>query len=112
MRSSEEFSCLKGISSLAQKMVETGRDRVYVLVYRLLTLALILPVATATIERAFSAMKIVKNRLRNRMGDQWMNDSLIAYIEKDMFSTIPNEPIMHRFQDMSNHRGVEEFYRK
>ncbi|KAM2898134.1 hypothetical protein COP2_007703 [Malus domestica] len=27
-------------------------------------------VATATIEKAFSAMKILKNRLRNRMGDQ------------------------------------------
>ena len=106
VRSSAEFSCLKGICSLAQTMVETGRDRVYVLVYRLLTLALILPVVTATVERTFSAMKIVKNRLRNKMGDQWMNDSLITYIEKDMFGTIPNEPIMYRFQDMRNRRGV------
>jgi len=31
---------------------------------------LIIPVATTTVERAFSAMNIVKNRLRNRMGDQ------------------------------------------
>ena len=85
-------------------MVETGRDRVYTLVYKLMTLALILPVATATVERAFSAMKIVKSRLRNRMSDQWMNDSLIVYIEKDIFNIIPNEVIMHHFQDMKSCR--------
>ena len=42
----------------------------YPLVYSLVTLALILPVATAIVERAFSVMNIIKNRLRNRIGDQ------------------------------------------
>jgi hypothetical protein len=51
-------------------MVEMKKDITYPLVYSLVTLSLILPVATATIERAFSAMNIVKNRLRNGMGDQ------------------------------------------
>jgi hypothetical protein len=46
------------------------KDNVYPLVYLLVTLALILLVATATIERGFSTMNIVKNRLRNRMKDQ------------------------------------------
>lgn len=46
--------------------------------YKLVTLALVLPVATTTVERAFSSMTYVKNRLRNRIGDQWLNDSLIA----------------------------------
>ena len=36
---------------------------VYPLVYLLITLALILPVAIATVERAFSAMKIIKGDL-------------------------------------------------
>ncbi|XP_022899203.1 uncharacterized protein LOC111412495 [Olea europaea var. sylvestris] len=36
---------------------------------KLITLLLILLVATATVERVFSAIKIVKNRLRNQMGD-------------------------------------------
>ncbi|XP_028054201.1 uncharacterized protein LOC114258446 [Camellia sinensis] len=62
-----EFSILNGISDLAKKMAESGRDKVYPLVYLLLTLALILLVATATVERVFSAMNIVKNRLRNRI---------------------------------------------
>ena len=53
-----------------------------------MTLALILLVATATVKRAFSIMNIIKNRLRNQIGDQWMNDCLVTYIEKDIFKTI------------------------
>jgi hypothetical protein len=104
MRSSDEFATLKGIGQLAEKLVEMKKDVVYPLVYSLVTLSLILPVATTTVERAFSAMNIVKNRLRNRMGDQWMNDCLITYIEKDIFKTISNEEIMQQFQGMKTRR--------
>ena len=67
------------------------------MVYSLVTLSLILSVATVTVERVFLAMSIVKHRLRNRMGDEWMNDCLITYIEKDIFKTISNEEIMQQF---------------
>ena len=43
-------------------------------------LALILPAATTIIERDFSTMNIIKNQLRNRIGEQWMNDCLEKYI--------------------------------
>ncbi|XP_061999241.1 uncharacterized protein LOC133716559 [Rosa rugosa] len=105
MRSNSEFSQLKGIGSLAKKLVETGKHKTHAAVYKLLTLALVLPVATASVERVFSAMNIVKNPLRNRMGDQWMNDSLLVYIEKDIFSSIGNDAIMQRFQNMRSRRG-------
>ena len=45
-----------------------------------MTLALILPVATTINERDFSVMNIIKNQLRNRIEDQWMNDCLERYI--------------------------------
>jgi len=67
MCSSEEFATLKGIVQLAEKMVEMKKDIVYPLDDSFVTLSLILPIATATIERAFLAMNIVKNRLRNKM---------------------------------------------
>ncbi|KAG8500793.1 hypothetical protein CXB51_002976 [Gossypium anomalum] len=41
-------------------------------------------VSTATIERAFSAMKIVKTRLRNRMKDDFLSTYLVTYIEKEI----------------------------
>ncbi|PKU70027.1 hypothetical protein MA16_Dca014473 [Dendrobium catenatum] len=53
MRSSEELSSLDNIADLAKQIVKDKKDIVYPLVHRLLVLALTLPVATATVERAF-----------------------------------------------------------
>ena len=78
-------------------MVEMKKNISYPLVYSLVIFVLILPVATAIIERAFSAMNIIKNQLCNRIEDQWMNDCLVIYIEKDIFKTIECEEIMQRF---------------
>jgi hypothetical protein len=38
-------------------------------------------VATASVERAFSTMNFVKNRLRNRMNDSLLDDCLVTFIE-------------------------------
>ena len=43
------------------------KDVSYLLIYSLVTLPLILLVATAIVERVFSAMNIIKNRLHNRI---------------------------------------------
>ena len=104
MHSNDEFLELKGIGDLARKMVETNKDVIYPLVYLFVKLVLTLPVATASMERSFSAMKYIKNELRNRMGDQWLNDFLSVYIEKDIARRIDNESIKQRFQNMKPHR--------
>ena len=102
MQSTEEFSAFRGIGQLVENMVEMKKNVSYPLVYSLVTLALILLVAIATVERVFLVMNIIKNRLRNQIGDQWMNDCLVTYIEKDIFKTIKCEEIMQRFQNMKN----------
>nr|KYP44907.1 Zinc finger MYM-type protein 1 [Cajanus cajan] len=98
------FSKLEGIGDLSMKLVETRKHVVYPLVYLLLELALILPVATASVERVFSAMNIIKNRMRNRMGDEWLNDCLVTYIEREVFDSIENEQIIQCFQTMKTRR--------
>ena len=102
MQSTEEFSAFRGIGQLVEKMVEMKKNVSYPLIYSLVTLALILLVTTATVERAFSTMNIIENRLCNQIGDQWMNDCLVTYIEKDIFKTIKCEEIMQQFQNMKN----------
>ena len=72
----------------------------YPLIYMLLKLILILPVAITTIERAFLVMNIVKNRLRNRIKDIWMNDCLVIYIKKNVFREVQNEKIVNHYQNM------------
>ena len=106
VREVPELKFVKGISGLAQKLVELKQDRVYFLVYRLLKLALLLPVATASVERVFSAMNIIISRLRNRIGNDFINDCLVAYIERDIVNQIDNETIMKRFQCICLHRGT------
>ncbi|XP_057771129.1 uncharacterized protein LOC130990918 [Salvia miltiorrhiza] len=105
VRHHPRFSTITDLGSFAQEMVQSGNHLIFQLVYRMIELTLVLPVATASVERAFSAMKIVKSDLRNRMQDEWMNDILIVYIEKDIFSTIDNEKILQRFQSMSTRRN-------
>ena len=70
MQSTEEFSAFKGIGQLVEKMVEMKKNVSYPLVYSFVTLVLILLVAIVTVERTFSIMNIIKNRLRNQIGDQ------------------------------------------
>ncbi|XP_058783055.1 uncharacterized protein LOC131657706 [Vicia villosa] len=102
--SSEQFSNLHGISDLSRMMVETKKHIAYPMVYLLMKLALLLPVATATVERSFSAMNFVKNQLRNRMGDEFLNDCLVTYIESDIFDGVANENFLQHFQNMKTRR--------
>ena len=106
VRIDENFSQVFGIGGLAKKMVSTRKHENFPLVYLLVKLSLILPVATASVERAFSAMKIIKSTLRNSMGDQLLHDCLVPYIEKDVFVHVSNETIMQRFQKMKNRREM------
>ncbi|XP_051120412.1 uncharacterized protein LOC127244118 [Andrographis paniculata] len=104
MLQDERFTNLDGISSLVRLMVQTGKHISYPHILRLLKLALVLPIVTTTIERCFSAMKLVKSYLRNRMGDDLLNDSLICAIEKETLVNVPNEAVVNRFQSMKERR--------
>ncbi|KAH7663529.1 Ribonuclease H-like protein [Dioscorea alata] len=88
---------LEIIGELAIKLVETEKHLRYPLVYQLIELALVLPVSTASVERVFSAMNIIKTDLRNKMEDDFLTDSLVFYIGKDIFNEIDNKDILQYF---------------
>ncbi len=48
---------------------------------RLATIAMLLPVTTATVERSFSDMKQIKTRLRNRLGEDTLDQAMRISIE-------------------------------
>ncbi|KAK4280853.1 hypothetical protein QN277_012420 [Acacia crassicarpa] len=106
VRADSDFVNLQTISDLALKMVEKKNDIVYPLVYLLIKLALVLPVATASVERVFSAMTFVKNKLLNRINDDWFNSCMLTFVERDIFDTIDDEDIMKYFQGMKNRRMI------
>ncbi|XP_023745082.1 uncharacterized protein LOC111893250 [Lactuca sativa] len=98
------FTSLQGISDLSRLMVETGKHRSYPMVYRLLKLVLVLFVATATVERYFSTMKFLKMDLRNKIGDDFLNDVMIFYVEKEALMKVKIEDVMDQFQKMCTRR--------
>jgi hypothetical protein len=100
------FASLDTISDLAKLMVSTRKHISYPLVYRLLKLVLTLPVATATVERSFPAMKFVKSALRNKMSDDYMSHSLICFVEKELLDQVPNEVIVECLH-VKNRRGMK-----
>ncbi|XP_015168647.1 uncharacterized protein [Solanum tuberosum] len=100
----ERFSDLNGLCDLSKRLVQTKKHSNYPLVFRLVKLALLLPMATASVERAFSAMKFIKNDLRSQMSDGFFSGCLVPFVEKDVFDSIPNDVIIKTFQDMKPRR--------
>nr|XP_016495167.1 PREDICTED: uncharacterized protein LOC107814300 [Nicotiana tabacum] len=98
------FSNLKELGDLSKALVKINIHKTWGLVYLLVKLSLILPVATATVERAFSSMKFIKNDLRSRIGDDFLNDCLVCFIEDEVFESVSNDAIIDRFQNMTTRR--------
>ncbi|XP_074290104.1 uncharacterized protein LOC141616842 [Silene latifolia] len=104
MKQDLRFQQVKNLSELSMLLVETNKHVCYPLVYKLLKLVLILPVATISVERVFSSMTFVKNRLRNSMGNPLLNHCLVTYIEKDFFVQVSDDDVLKRFQNMKSRR--------
>jgi hypothetical protein len=69
-------------------MVQTEMNKYYKFVYCLVELALFLLVATAIVERIFTSMKIIKTKLRDKIGNDWLNHRMICYNEREIFASI------------------------
>jgi hypothetical protein len=100
MRRDERFRGVKNVVELFVMLVQIKKSIKHDIVYKLLKLVLVLPVATATVERVFSSMNYVKNKLKNRMRDQYLNDCLVTFIERDFFLQVKDDDIIKRFQEM------------
>ena len=81
-------------------MVRTRKSEYYPLIYRVVKLMLTLPVSTATTERAFSAMNVIKTNLRNKMEDKFLSNAMMLYIERDIVVTISMNSIIDDFEDL------------
>ncbi|CAN6180695.1 unnamed protein product, partial [Urochloa humidicola] len=92
-----KFQNLTSVADLCRRLVETNKSDDYYLIHRLIRLVLTLPVSTATTERAFSAMKICKTRLRNKMEDEFLRNCMLLYIEKEIAMKLTTDSIIDDF---------------
>ena len=87
-------------------MATTKKSEVYYLIDRLLRRIMTLPVSTTTTERSFSAMKIIKNRLRNKMKVNFLANTMIIYIESDIATRFSSYSIIEDFKLFKKCRGT------
>ncbi|XP_073120561.1 uncharacterized protein [Henckelia pumila] len=99
-----EYKSLSTISELCQWLVKTNKFFTYNLIFRVVLLVLMLPVSTATTERSFCAMNIVKTRLRSKMEDEFLSDALMVYIEKEIARNVSMDAIIEDFENLKERR--------
>ena len=99
-----DFQNMGTISELFRGLEISGKSKFCHLIDRLIRLVLTLPVSTTTTKRAFSAMKLLKTRLRDKMEDELLADNMIVYIEKEIAGNFTMKMIMDEFYSMKNRR--------
>ncbi|KAJ1296319.1 hypothetical protein BS78_01G291100 [Paspalum vaginatum] len=90
VRKDENFKNLKSLAELSMMLVKTEKVLRYDIVYKLLKLVLVLPVATAGVER--------------QMGQKFLNGCLITFIEREFFLQVKDEDIISQFQSMKDRK--------
>jgi hypothetical protein len=104
-----DFHNMSTLSELCRGLAISGKLKIYNLIDRLIRLVFTLPVSVATTERAFSAMKLVKTRLRSRTKDEFLADNLVVYIEKEIAKDFTTKMIMDEFYSMKDRRRSAQF---
>jgi hypothetical protein len=112
MRRKDSFQGISNLVDLLVKLDEINMHNVYDLVYLLLKLVFILSVTMTSVERAFSTINFIKNRLRNRMNNNLLDDHLITFIECDVFLDVKKEDIINFFMAIRRHMLDKNIFMK
>ena len=78
---SSNLKNLLTIQEFCSCLATTRQTKKYFLIDKLSHIIMTLLVSTATTERSFSTMKIIKSNLRNKKGYAFLADSMSVYIE-------------------------------
>ncbi|XVF76082.1 hypothetical protein PTKIN_Ptkin13bG0237600 [Pterospermum kingtungense] len=100
-----KFQNLSSLSELCRRLIETRKSEIFFLIDRLIHLVLTLHVSTATTECAFSAMKLVKTSLRNKMDDDFLSSCMVIYIERELANSIDSESIIDIFYSLKSYNA-------
>jgi len=92
------------ISELCRGLAETNKSQHYHLIDRLIRLVLTLPVFTTTIDRTISAMKHVKTVFLNKIKEEFLADSMMIYIERELVEDIDSDSIIDELYSTKHQR--------
>ncbi|XP_058772250.1 uncharacterized protein LOC131646122 [Vicia villosa] len=105
-RQASNLNNFSTIQELCSCLVAFGQAETYFLIDRLLCLILTLPVSTATTERSFSSMIIIKTKLRNKMDDKFIGYNMTIYIEREISVSISSKSIIDGFKSLGMQKAL------
>ena len=73
-------------------------------------LVLTLPVSTATTERAFSAMSLIRTSFCNKMENEFLSNCMIVYAEREIVDNIDSESIVDEFYRLKPRKVQLQLY--
>ena len=97
----ENFSVEKQLTGIKETLVATN-ERLFLNISRVLHLVLVIPVTSANVERANSALKYVKTDLRSTMSEARLNALVLLFIHKAI--PINLDAVVDRFARSHPHR--------
>jgi len=109
LRNFTRIQILKNLSTMQELctyLATTKKSQVYYMINILLCLIMTLPISTTTTERYFSAMKIIKNKLRNKMEAGFLTSTMIIYIERDITTSFNSDSIIEDFKSLKERKGA------
>ena len=95
-------TCIPTPHQTVDEALLSANEQFYPNVHTLLKLLLVLPISTATAERTFSSLRILKTWLRSTMGEERLSGLALMYIHRNI--TLNNEHIIKTWYNMSNRR--------
>ena len=87
-----------------QVMHQTGLHKVYCELYKLYRIFITLPITSASCERCFSKLTIVKNKLRSTMSQSRLENLMILFVENDITSDLTFDCVIDTFATIGPRR--------
>lgn len=99
---------LKSLEHVTMGMKASRMDEVFPQLWKIYELVLVLACTSVSNERAFSAMKFIKSKLRSKMGEGFLDDELFIFMEKKLLSwdTFSVDDVINLFEDL--YRSIDE----
>ena len=86
------------------KSLSDGQRTLLGEVGKVVQLVLVMPATNATSEHSFSALRRVKNYLRNTMGQERLNHLLVLHVHKERSAALSLASVTEKFVARSEHR--------
>lgn len=97
---------IRDANQMIQYIITNELKDIYPNVYIAIRIMLTMPVSTASAERSFSKLKIIKNYLRNSMKQDRLSALAILSIEADLAAKINYRSLLEDFSKAKSRRTL------